>query len=50
MLGFGGVIKWNGKAGDVLRELKPGERPPLQQRIFYRDPFANGEILGRSCW
>ena len=36
MLGFGGVIKWNGKAGDVLREPKPGERPLLQQSICYR--------------
>lgn len=25
MLGFREVIKWNVKAGDVLRELKPGE-------------------------
>lgn len=50
MLGFRGALKWNRKARNVLRDPKPGERPPLQQSICYRDVFENSKALGRSCW
>lgn len=49
MLSFRGVIKWNAKARDVLKELKPGERPLLRQSVCYKDLSADCEILGRSC-